>query len=230
MKRRLIVLSILLTLVFTTGCEIKKVDNESIEAILDTVLLQEHDLSNTAFEGYKYYLPRGMTLRSKTDYNAQLTYLNQSLYLYVDVIAYYHKAENTYQEKDSAYYSKVIENDEKSGYLEINEVEDKYFVELMYNYAKVEAYVEKKDLKDTLTEMCYVLSSIQYQDKVLATLVGNNVLNYEEETFNIFTSKSEETDFIEYVKEYDVYYDKNDELPQEDLIEPLEDTELNNEK
>lgn len=223
MKKRIVLLAIILLILTSTGCQIQRVNHQSMESIIDTVLLQKHHLYNTVFQGYKYYLPKGMTLQNKTDYNSHLVYQHQSLYLYVDVVSYYHHVEVDYEEKDDVYYSKAISQNGISGYLEINRVEDKFFVELMYNYAKMEAYIEVDQLQDTLIEMCYVLSSIQYQDKVLETLVGNHILNYEEETFQILTPKSESTDFIEYVKEYDVYYDKNNQLPQEDIIETVDD-------
>ena len=68
----------------------------------------------------------------------------------------------------------------------------------MYHYAKIEAYVEEKDLKKTITQMAYILNSIQYQDVVLSTLIGNQALDYNEENFNIFKPKREEGSFLDY--------------------------------
>ena len=82
----------------------------------------------------------------------------------------------------------------------------------MYNYTKIEAYVKEKNLDDALTNICTILSSVKYNDKVLATTVGENELSYKEETFNIFKTKKKATDFLDYVKEYDnVSKDKKDE-------------------
>ena len=79
----------------------------------------------------------------------------------------------------------------------------KYFIEAMYNYAKIEVYVREKDINDAISNICYVLSSIKYNRRVLSTVIGDNTLNYKEETFNIFKTKKKTTDFLDYVKEYD---------------------------
>ncbi len=100
---------------------------------------------------------------------------------------------NTYKEDSNSYYSKKItsKGSKKDGYLEINEVKGKYFVEAVYNYGKIEVYTSKSHLNNTLINLSQVLSSLKYNDKVLATIIGDNVLNYKEETFNIFTTKKE---------------------------------------
>ena len=89
---------------------------------------------------------------------------------------------------------------------------------MMYNYAKIEAWVSEKDLKDAVTSMLLVLSSVQYNDSVLATLVGDNILNYTEESIDIFQPKREESEFLEYEQEY-IYQPHEGELPSEDQIQ-----------
>lgn len=215
MKRIIVLLSMIFLL---TGCTIAKVDNQNIDTIIDTVLKKENKLYNTVFEGYKYYLPNGIKLIEKTDYNAKLSYQQQKYYLYVDVISYYHKIVEDYVTIEDAYYSKKLNYQNKEGYLEINEIEDSYFVEMMYNYAKIETYIPKRELKDTIINMCNILSSVQFNDQVLSTLVGENILNYKEEAFSILKPKRETGSFLDYIEEYDVYYDKNNEMPDEDQI------------
>ncbi len=215
MKKVIVLLSMIFLL---TGCQAVMIDEQSVDTIIDTVLNTQNKLYNNVFEGYKYYLPKGMTLVEKTDYNAQLSYQNQKYYLYIDVISYYHKTNQDYEVSSSAYYSKKLNYQGKTGYLEINEVDGLYFVEMMYNYAKMESYIPKENLQDTLINMGNILSSVQFNDQVLSTLVGENVLNYEEEVFSILKPKRESGSFLDYVEEYDVYYDKNNEMPDEDQI------------
>ncbi len=43
-----------------------------------------------------------------------------------------------------AFYSSALSYNDKTGYLEINEINDKYFIEMMFHYAKVETYIEKR--------------------------------------------------------------------------------------
>ena len=116
----------------------------------------------------------------------------------MDALSYYHHVENDYHENKDSYYSLKIDQNGKQGYLEITQISTKYFVEFMYHYAKIEAYVEEKDLKKTITQMAYILNSIQYQDVVLSTLIGNQALDYNEENFNIFKPKREEGSFLDY--------------------------------
>ena len=82
--------------------------------------------------------------------------------MYVDVISYYHKVKNTYKIKQDAYYSKVINYGNKTGYLEITEDNGKYFVEFVFNYAKIESLTDKDNLVKVIDNMCYVLRSTCY--------------------------------------------------------------------
>lgn len=219
MKKIIILLIFMLCL---TGCSIVKVNNESIDSIINTTLLRENNLSNVSFEGYKYYVPDGVKLLEKNATNAKLVHKNVSYYLYVDVISYYHKAKLDYVSTTDNYYSKAIGN---NGYIEITKVKDKYFIELMYNYAKIEAYVDSNNLEDSLIYMCNILSSVKFNDDILATFIGENILNYQEENFNLFKPKRETGNFKDYLELYDKYNDVNNELPaDEDKIETDDDT------
>ena len=44
--------------------------------------------------------------------------------------------------------------------------------------------------------MCYILQSVKFHDKVLESLIGDNVLSYKEESFNIFESTSSSDDSV----------------------------------
>ncbi len=216
-----VVFLLLFVLFFTTGCSsIVQVKTNDIDIIVEEVLLKNSKLSNVAFEGYKYYVPRGLTFINKEEFNALLQdgYHNR-YYLYVDAVSYYHKVENPYKEDKSAYYSKALNKNKKFGYIEINKVGEKYFIEAMYHYAKVEAYVSYDQIQDAVCNISYILSSIKYNRSILETLVGDNVLNYKEEEFDIFKSKRKTGDFLDYVEEYGKYYDKDNELPDQDRVE-----------
>ena len=211
---------LLLLVVVLTGCTVISTQTNDVDSVVNEILLKNNKLSNTFFEGYKYYVPKGLTFLEKDQFNAILQdeYQNR-YYLYVDVVSYYHQIKEEYKEKDDVYYSKALKNDEKFGYLEINKVKGKYFIEAMYNYAKIEVYVEEHELMNALCYISSLLSSIKYNRSVLETLVGENLLNYEEEEFDIFKSKRDEGDFLDFVEEFGTYYDKNNELPDQDKIQ-----------
>lgn len=212
---------LLLLVVFTTGCNgVVKIDSLSIDTVIDEVLLKNSKLSNSFFEGYKYYVPRGLSYINKDQFNALLQdqYHNR-YYLYVDAVSYYHQVESKYEVNPKSYYSKELRSKDRFGYLEINQVGKRYFIEMMFHYAKVEVFVDKEEIMDAVTYISYILSSIQYNRDILETLVGENILNYKEEEFDIFKSKRKSGDFLDYVEEYGKYYDKDNELPDQDRVE-----------
>lgn len=201
MKKLIVLLSILVLLV--SGCSINQLGN-NITTNIDTILSKKVNVYNVNFEGYKYYVPKGLKFVTKNDYNALFRdKYNNRYYLYVDAISYYHKSKNKYVINKDAYYSEKLDYNNKTGYVEINEVDGKYFVEFVFNYSKIEVYTDKKYLSSVINNICYVLRSVKFNDKVLESLIGENVLSYKEETFNIFKSKSSSNDFLDYVKEYD---------------------------
>ena len=210
MKKLLVLLSILTLL---TGCTVTKINKDSIDKVIDSVMKKDSKLKNVHFEGYSYYVPRGIRFVDKKEYNAILKdEYNNNYYLYVDVISYYHKVKEKYKVNKKAYYSKEVKTKNKFGYVEIKEDKTGYLIEAMYNYAKIEAYVEKDSLNDAMTNISMILSSMKYNDKVLSSTVGENILSYKEESYNIFKTKEKTSDFLDYVKEYDNYdQEKKDE-------------------
>lgn len=210
MKKLLVLLSILTLL---TGCTVTKINKDSVDKVIDSVMKKDSKLKNVHFEGYSYYVPRGIRFVDKKEYNAILKdEYNNNYYLYVDVISYYHKVKEKYKVNKKAYYSKEVKTKNKFGYVEIKEDKTGYLVEAMYSYAKIEAYVEKDSLNDAMTNISMILSSMKYNDKVLSSTVGENILSYKEESYNIFKTKEKTSDFLDYVKEYDNYdQEKKDE-------------------
>ena len=99
------------------------------------------------------------------------------------------------------------------------EINDKYFIEMMFHYAKVETYIEKDSLKEVLSSISTILGSIDYKDAILNTLIGENMLNYNELTFDIFKPKRTTGNFSDYIEVYDKYEDVDNELPDEDSID-----------
>ncbi len=202
MKKIVVLLFSLIILV--SGCSIRSLSDSSINSNIDKILSDNSKLYNVNFEGYKYYVPRGLKFLKKNEYNALLEDKNNNkYYFYVDVISYYHKTKLKYKVDKKAYYSRKLNYNKKKGYIEINKVGKKYFVECVFNYSKVEVLVSKKDLVTAVNNLCYLVKSVKYNDKVLDSLVGENVLSYKEEDYNIFNSKSDDGDFLDYVKEYD---------------------------
>lgn len=206
MKRLIVFLSIFT--LFLTGCSVVRIDENNLSVNIENLLSRKVSLYNVYYEGYKYYLPKGVRFISKEEYNAVLKdKKNNHYYIYVDVISYYHKIENSYEENQDSYYSSRIDFQKKNGYIQIDEVDSKYFVQFVYHYAKMEAYVKKEDLVDTITNMCSILRTIRYNDAVLESLIGENVLDYKEEDFTLFKADSSKESFLDVVEreETDLY-------------------------
>ena len=219
-----ILITLLFSMLFISGCSIIKVSNDSVNDIFETVLFVDNKLSNTYMNGYKFYLPQGVKIVDKADYNIKIKDSDVYYYLYIDTIAYHYKTNSTYEINNNHFYSKKINNKNIEGYVDIEEVNDKYFIVLMYNYAKIEAYVNKNDFDKVFTNMCYILSTIEFNDEVINGYIGEKGSVSKEEDFDIFSSKKENDNFLTYEKEYGTYKDKIPNNYGEDIndIETIE--------
>lgn len=199
MKKIIILLSILMVIV--TGCGVTPLDEDNIKDNISYLLSKKVNQYNVYYEGYKYYLPKGITFVEKEDYNAILLDNNRNkYYLYVDVISYYHKIKNDYKVSKSSFYSDYLDYNKKNGYIQIDEVQDKYFIQFVYNYVKMEAYVSSKDLGEAITNMCAILRSFKFNKKILESLVGENILDFKEEDYTLFKADSSKEKFLDVVE------------------------------
>ena len=180
----------LLAVFLFTGCTVVRIDTDNIDTIINVVLSKENTLYNTVGKGYKYYRPRGVTYIDTTEYNEKLYSNGYNYYLYVDINSYYYKKEFTYEENEEAYFSKYLEINDKFGYVEINEYKGLYLIEFMYNYAKIEALVEKDDINQTILDATYILSTIKYNSNVIKIMLNEDYFTDKEERYDVFTPKS----------------------------------------
>ena len=209
MKKKII--SIFIIILLTTGCT--TIESNSYDEILTETTNALVNTTNINRVGYKYYLPKGMRLLSYEGSNEIISHDENIYYLYVDYVSYYNKIPSSYTESQTAVYSKNILKDKKFGYIEIKNTEnDKYFIEIMYNYAKIEVIVDKESTKETFAYAMSILSSITYQDTVLTSLMGEDVLKTNEVEHNIFAPADTESEYLEIVEEYGTYEDDSDKV------------------
>lgn len=203
-----------------SGCKVETISDNNIDKNIDTILNRKTKYLNKNAIGYQYYLPKYMTIKNTNEFNQEIYFNGNTLYLYADVVSYYHKVKKDYEIDSDAYISKKIKKDKKVGYLEVKEDKNKYYVEMMYNYAKIEGYCNKYDLVDTINSISYILSSIKYNDNVIETLLGDKRYDLSEnETYNIFKTKKNSSNFLDYVNEYDKYNgeDLNNLIEKEEI-------------
>jgi len=220
MKKIIVLLSVILLLM--TGCTVTTLSSVDVGSNIKVLLSEKAKLYNVYFDGYKYYVPKGLRFLDKEDYNAKFVdrYGNK-YFLYVDAISYFHEVENTYEENETSHYSRKLDYNNKSGYIQIDKQKDgNYIINFMFNYAKMEAYVSERDLVFAIDNMCYVLRSVKFNKKVLESLIGENILSYQEETFNLFDTDSSNDNFLDVVTKYeDKKYKKSIDEEQIDLGE-----------
>ena len=203
------------------GCSVININTDDYLKNINNIIKRDNKYTNNNAIGYQYRLPVGVTKLESNEFNEVLISNNERYYLYADVVSYYYKTENKYKVDKKAFLSSKLSYKDKTGYVEVNKDNGKYYVEMMFNYSKIEGYVEEKDLRDSLNNMAYILSSIKYNNEVIENLLGDEKYNLSEnESYDIFhLKKSNTSSFLKYASEYDTY---DGEDASKDLIEKKE--------
>ncbi len=195
----------------TTGC--MNISNIDYAEIINETLTSKINITNENRQGYQYYLPKGLRIIKTTGSNEIFLKDNNYYYLYVDKVSYYNNIQKDYKEKDNVVFSKKIENNEKFGYVEIKKTtNEQYFIEIMYNYAKIEVIVPEEQLKEALAYSASILTSIKYQNTVLKSLMEENTLGSNEVEYNIFETADTESSYLEIAEEYGQYEEEQEHV------------------
>lgn len=205
-KKMLLILVVLLCF---CGCtNIKKL---TYDDIVNTLSLKSKNANNFK-QGYQYYVPKGLMIEDAGSNYTILSSSDVNYYLYVDLVSYINKKDLNYGLNKNALYSKKINYQDKTGYVEIKLLENnKYLIEIMYNYAKIEVMVEENLINKTLINSISILNSIRYNDSVIERLLSDNELDYTEEVFELFENDKINSDILEYEKE-------NENIEDEEVI------------
>lgn len=193
-------LVILILCFFMTGCSIVRIDTTNVDNIVKVVLSKENNLYNRVGKGYKYYIPRGVSYLDTIDLNDKLYSDGIYYYLYIDIVSYYHKIDMHYEEDPTLYYSKNIEG-EKTGYLQIEETNDYYYVTFYYNYAKIEAITPKSKLEEVILNASYILSTVKFNDNIVALNLKDDYFTNKEEQYTEFKESEKEEYFLSSTEE-----------------------------
>lgn len=181
-----------------TGCSAVRIDTKSIDNILNVILTKDNKLFNQVGQGYKYYLPGGVSYIDSDNLNDILYCNGAYYYLYIDAINYYYHTENEYVENDDSYYSKLISSSDGfkySGYLEINEIDNLYYIDFVYNYAKIEAVVSKDNLNNTILNASYILSTIKYNYNIVQLMLEEDYFTNKTGKYNDYNTKDSSEKF-----------------------------------
>ena len=215
MKRILLIICIVL---ITTGC--KNIYKEDYKILIGDRIEYNYKNKkyNTYRNGYKYYLPKYMSLKDGLDYNETIVSNYYTYYLYVDVISFYNNKIVDYKENSDSYISYKFKYKNNNGYLEVNEIEDKYLVEILYNYAKIEVKVDKYSINEAINNGIIIISTIKYDKDIIDNLIGENKINKKEESLHIFDETTDDNDFLDIIEEYDNYEDEETDIPDYEVI------------
>lgn len=212
MKKYLFIMIVIVTL-FTTGCV--KINDASIDTLVDETINSKYKLYNHVNSGYKYYLPRALKSTITDEFNEIIKSKYYDFYLYVDLVAYHNKKTSLYVEDEKLFYSKLIDKDDKSGIINIKDNGNDYLIKIIYNYAKIEVKCKQKDLNEVVTESLVILSSITYIDDVIASNLNKNEFASAEEQVNIFDNTVVESNYLD---EVDDTYKGNEDDYDPDVI------------
>ncbi len=189
-------------LILCTGCI--KVNNPNNKDIIIDKIVVSSTKPNTISMGYKYYLPFGIEKVYDKDYNQKFKLDDNYIYLYVDVVSYYHKNTLNFSEENSynTYYYKKITNGNKTGYVKIIKEEESYFIKIVYNYAKIEAFTKENNIEEVLTNSMIIINSIDYNDNLIKKILENDYNFGAEKEYKIKKPEDAKSKFSEYLSEY----------------------------
>ena len=208
------VILLIIALFIMTGCS--NINKAEIEDLIKEVQSSKLNLTNQFRTGYKYFLPVGLNLRETTNLNEIFETRDYSYFLFVDLVSYYNKAVFEFEVDEDAYISMDISHNDIQGYLTVKQKGDKYLIEIMYNYAKIEVVVDESYLREAIVTSIVILSTIKFNDDIINNMMGDNIFEHGEEQLSIFKNNQGEGNFIELIDEYDAY--DGDALPDPDRI------------
>lgn len=225
--KKLIILFFLIFMI--SGCTIVRIDTTDIDNIISVILSKDNKLYNRIGKGYKYYVPRGVTYIDTNELNDKLYSNGNYYYLYIDVINYYYQTDINYKENKDSYYSNDIDINGKKGYLQIDKYGDKYLIKFVYNYAKMETYVDKEDINNAILNCSYILSTIKFNHNVIKLMLDGDYLTSREEKYEEFVAKKPISNTVLPDKE-DEIIDGENNSDDEEQDKELENNEENKEE
>ncbi len=204
---------IFLFLLLLLACGCANISSLSYDQIISDAINSSYQISNENRKGYLFYLPKGVRIIKSTGTNEVFSKDNDYYYLYIDLVSYYNKVVEDYVEKDDVVFSRSIRNGDKFGYVEIKKMaNEKYFIEIMYNYAKIEVIVSDDSLKEAIAYSMSILSSVKYQDTVLKSLMEESSLKSSEVEYNIFETADTESSYLQIAEEYGQYEEETEKV------------------
>ena len=200
MYRKKVILLIIIALILT-GCT--RIDG-NVDNIISAMMTNEVEDVNTVSTGYELYIPIGVMQLVDNEYNQKFRIRDTYVYLYVDVVSYYYKNSLNYKSTDSYdYYYKELSLNGKTGYVGINKLDDgSFFVEIVYNYSKIEFYCNERDLPMIVSNSLIIVNSIKYNDNLIKIQLDETTGEGIEVKYELDKPKDSESTFSQFLQEY----------------------------
>ena len=212
MHKKIILIFCLLLL---SGCKQVTDNSNYVEKVYNC--LKKEKITNEVALGYKYYLPKGIKKIKDLDYNQVFLVDDCYLYLYVDIISLFHNKELEILNEDEGYYYDVFEFEGNKGYIKILDSNDEYYLNIIYNYAKIEGYVPKEKINKVITLSSIILNSIEYNRTVIEKILEGDLGQFSEFAYEVDKPEGASSNFSQLLEEF---VQKDDE---EDIVEGLPD-------
>lgn len=209
-----------MTLLCLTGCDVKNINNLSVDELLSIAINEEIDLNNMYNKGYKFYIPKGYKVYENNLYNQILISNGNKYYLNIDYISYINNETPNHNIIEDSYYYKSFSNNGKEGFIEISENNSYFFIEIMYNYAIIETAVKENDINYAVINILNILNSIKYNKTVISNEVGKSTFLHKEILYEIEKPKvqTDDKNFLDFIEEYDKYVEPKNSVKDEDKI------------
>ena len=175
-------------ILFLCGCTVVRIDTKSLDTIINVVLKKQNTMFNKVGKGYKYYVPKGVQYVDSNDLNEVLYSDGYYYYLYIDAVGYYNDIKPEYEEDPDAYYSRVITPDDgftSYGLINITKKDNQYLIVFEYNYAKIEALVDKDDINNTVLNSAYILSTVNFNYDIIKLMLDDEYFTSHEEKYSV---------------------------------------------
>lgn len=210
MHKKLIL--IIFCLLLLSGCKKINDNGDYIEKVYNC--LKEKSITNEVALGYKYYLPKGVKKIKDYDYNQVFLIDDCYIYLYVDIISFFHKEELEKPNVSNKNYYETFNLGDKNGYIFIEKKDEQYYLSIVYNYSKIEGYVEKEKINKVITLSSIILNSIDYNEIVIEKILEGDLGQFSEFTYEVDKPEGASSNFSRYLEEY---VQKEDEEREEQL-------------
>jgi len=212
-KKIFLILVMILTL---SGCtNIKSLSYDNIV----NGLANNPKKTNKFKQGFQFYIPKGLSIDDAGSNYVILESNEAYYYLYTDLVSYHENKNFIYEINKNAIYSKKINYNKKQGFVEINLWENnQYLIEIMYNYAKIEVMVDESFINKALINSINILNSINYNDKIIESLLEDDNLTYTEEIFDMFEETKNDDNHLDYVDSDNILEEDKEEIKDTDFI------------